>query len=62
MNKMIFSDELPICNLKCNLRPFQALGVYYIFSIEVTILSKGILVDNIGLNKVRYLIWYIYIY
>ncbi len=59
INKMSLSDRVPICGLKCGLRPFQALGVYYMFALEVTTMSGGILADDIGLRKVKYLLFHI---
>ncbi|MCJ1348829.1 hypothetical protein MMC31_007062 [Peltigera leucophlebia] len=43
--------RVPIRGLKCGLRPLQALGVFCMFSIEVTTLSGGILADDMGLGK-----------
>ncbi len=56
---MSLSDRVPIRGLKCGLRPFQAFGVYCIFAVEVTTISGGILVDDMGLGKVKYLLFYI---
>ena len=55
MSKMSLSDRVPIRGLKCGLRPFQALGVFCMFLVEVTTLSRGILADDMGLGKVRHL-------
>lgn len=54
INKMSLSDRVPVRGLKCGLRPFQALGVFCMFSVEVTTLSGGILADDMGLGKVRH--------
>lgn len=59
---MLLSNQVSICGLKCDLQPFQALGVYYIFVIEVITISKGILANDIGLGKVKYLLFHIYLY
>lgn len=56
MNKMSLLDWVPLCGLQCGLRPFQALGVFCIFLVEVTTLSRGILADDLGLEKVRHLL------
>lgn len=56
LNKMNLSDQVEIQGLKYGLKPFQALGVYYMFSVEVTTLSGGILADDMGLGKVRTLL------
>ncbi len=59
INKISLSDRVPIRSLKCGLRLFQALGVYYIFAVEVTTMSGGILADDMGLGKVKYLLFHI---
>ncbi len=59
INKMSLSDRVPICGLKHGLRPFQALGVYCMFAVEVTTMSGGILADDMGLGKVNYLLFHI---
>ncbi len=59
INKMSLSDRMPIRGLKCGLRPFQALGVYCMFAVEVTTMSGGILADDMGLGKVKYLLFHI---
>ncbi|MCJ1346288.1 hypothetical protein MMC31_004503 [Peltigera leucophlebia] len=51
MSKMSLSDRVPIRGLKCGLRPFQALGVFCMFLVEVTTLSGGILADDMRLGK-----------
>lgn len=38
------------------LEPFQGLDVYCMFAVEVTTMSGGILADDMGLEKVRYLL------
>ena len=53
---MFLSDQVPICYLKCGLKPFQALVVYCIFVVEVNILSGANLADDMSLEKVRYLL------
>ncbi len=58
INKMSISDWVPICGLKCDLQPFSALRVYGIFAVEVTTMSGEILADDIGLRKVKYLLFY----
>ena len=56
---MSLSDWVPICDLKYGLQLFQALRMYCIFAVEVTMISKGILVNKMGLEKVKYLIFHI---
>ncbi len=56
---MSLSDWVPIYGLKCGLRLFQGLGVYCMFVVEVTTMSGGILADDIGLGKVKYLLFHI---
>ena len=51
---MSILDWVLICSLKFGLQLFQALEVYYIFTVEVTIMSGGILADDMGQGKVRY--------
>ena len=53
---MSFSDQVPICGLKYGLRSFQVLEIFCMFSVEVTMLSGDILVDNIGFEKLRHLL------
>lgn len=52
---MSLLDRVPICGLKYGLRPFQAFRVYCIFAVEVTTRNRGILANNMSLEKVRYL-------
>ncbi len=56
---MSLSDRVLICGLKCGLQPFQALGMYCMFAVEVTMMSGGILADDMGLGKVKYLLFHI---
>ncbi len=56
---MSLLDQIAIHGLKCGLRLFQALGVYYMFAVEVTTMSEGILADDISLEKVKYLLFHI---
>ena len=56
---MLISDQMPICNLKCSLQPFQALEVYCIFVLEVITMSEEILADDTGLGKIKYLLFHI---
>ncbi len=56
---MSLSDRVPIRGLKYSLQPFQALGVYCMFAVEVTTMSGGILADDMGLEKVKYLLFHI---
>ena len=56
---MSLSDWVPIQSLKYGLQLFQALGVYYIFAVEVTTISEKILTDNIGLKIVKRYLFYI---
>ncbi len=50
---------MSICGLKCGFRLFQALELYYIFAIKVTAMSGGVLTDDIGLGKLKYLLFHI---
>ena len=58
ISKISLLDQMPICGLKCGLKPFQAFGVFYMFLVEVTPLSGGILVSDMGFGKVRHLLEY----
>lgn len=62
MNKINFSNEVSICSFKCGLKPCQAFGIFYMFLVEVTTLSKNVLIDNISLKKVEYLLLYFKFY
>lgn len=48
---MSLLDQVPVHNLKCNLRPFQVLGVFYIFWVKVMTLSRGMLADDMVLER-----------
>ncbi len=56
---MSLSDWVLIHSLKCGLQPFQAFEVYYMFAVEVTMINEGILADDMGLEKVKYLLFHI---
>lgn len=59
INKMSIPDWVSISGLKCNLQTFQTLEVYYIFVVEVSTISVGILADNIGLKNIKSLLFHI---
>ncbi len=56
---MSLSDRVLICSLNYGLRPFQTLEVYYMFVVEVITMSEEILADDMGLEKVKYLLFHI---
>ena len=56
---MSLSDLIPICGLKYGLQPFQVFRVYYMLVVKVTTISGEILADNMGLKKVKYLLFHI---
>lgn len=49
---MILSDQVPVRDLKYGSRPFQVLGVFCMFLVEVTTLSGDILANDMSLRKV----------
>ncbi len=59
INKMLLLDRVPICGLKYDLQLFLTLGVYLMFAVEVTTMSGGILADDMGLGKVKYLLFHV---
>lgn len=59
INKISLSDWVPICGLKYSLQLFQTLKVYCMFAVEVTMMSGEILADDMGLEKVKYLLFHI---
>lgn len=54
---MSSKEWLSFRRIKFGLRPFQTLGIFLIPQIEVYIRSKGILVNEMGYGKIRYLIF-----
>ena len=52
---MTFNDRIALCGIRSGLRPFQALEIFSMLQIEVDTQSGGILADEIGYRKVRYL-------
>ncbi len=56
---MSLLDWMPIYGLKCGLQLFQALEMYCMFVVEVTTMSERILADDMGLRKVKYLLFHI---
>ena len=56
---MSLLDWMPICGLKNGLQLFQAFRMYYMFAVKVTIISERILANDMGLRKVRYLLFHI---
>ena len=56
---MSLSNRIFICSFKCGLQLFEALGMYCMFAIEVIMINERFLVDDMGLKKVKYLLFYI---
>ncbi len=50
-------DRVVLHGIRSGLRPFQALEIFLMLQIEVDTSSGGILVDELGYGKVRYLIF-----
>lgn len=59
ISKIFFIDYMLIHNLKCGLKLFQRLKIYYIFAIEVLSLSGNILANIMSFEKIKYLLLYI---
>lgn len=57
LRHMTSKDCMALCGIKSGLRPFQALGVFSMVQIELHTQSEGILADEMGYGKVRYLIF-----
>ncbi len=51
-------DRVAFCGMRLGLKPFQALKIFSMLQIEVDTGSEGILADEIGYGKVRYLIFW----
>ena len=52
---MTSNDRIALRGIRSGLRPFQALGIFSMLQIEVDTQSGGILADEMGYGKVRYL-------
>ena len=52
---MTSNDQIALRGIRSGLRPFQALGIFSMLQIEVDTQSGGILADEMGYGKVRYL-------
>ena len=52
---MTSNDRIALRGIRSGLRPFQALGIFSMLQIEVDTRSGGILADEMGYGKVRYL-------
>ena len=55
---MSSKDRVALCGIRLELKPFQALGIFSMLQIEVDTGSGGIFADEIGYEKVRYLIFW----
>ena len=57
LKHMISNNLIALCGIRSELRPFQALEILFILQIEINMQSEGILADEIGYGKVRYLVF-----
>lgn len=59
INKINLLNCVFIYALKYGLRLFEVLKIICIFLIEIIILNRDILVNNKGLKKIKYVLFYI---
>ncbi len=55
---MSSKDRVTFCGIRSGLRLFQALGIFSMLQIEVNTANEGILADEMGYRKIRYLIFW----
>lgn len=54
-------NQMAFCDIKLQLRLFQALKIFFILQIKLNMQNKGILINKIKYKKIRYLVFKIYI-